>query len=479
MVKKGSVILIIVLITAFIASYMTTGSPANVRVIITRLPAENSMDLFDSITNKENFQNAQIISIDPSDPKNTLRVLTEEFISAVSPELSYDNQKLVFAGKRDEGDIWQIWMLDFESQKTTKITESNRGCFDPVFLPDQRIIFSCYEGDSERDDIIALYRADPAGKNISPVTFHPHANYLSSILHDGRIMFASEQVYPEKENAKLLALRPDGTNAGLFFELPEKYQIISKARENASRQVFFTASESQNDENSVVFRFSYNDPFESLDTLYSSLTGTFHSVYPDSEGDLVVSYRSSNSELFGIYRFEDGVDKPVPVYTDGEFHLLEPVLAGDKPFIPKQLPTALNFDMDTGIVVFLEAEESLKKSNQTGTNTIQILGTEGLIKEFPAADDGSFYIQSVAKTPIRYRLVDRSGITIRGPSPWFWVMPGERRGFTGWDEKQLITPVNRVPDAINQKPVEILVPGSSIAEKSEYGNNESEAVNED
>lgn len=479
MIKKKSVILIIVLTAAFSTSYMTACGPANDRLVMTRLPAGNSVDLLDSITNKENLQNAQIISIDPSDPENSLRILTEGFISAISPELSYDYQKLVFAGKRVEGDNWQIWQLDRGNQKIIKLSDSSRNCFDPVFLPDQRIVFSCYEDESDKAGMIALYRADPDGKNINPVTFHPHANYLSTVLHDGRILFASEQVYPEKENAKLLALRPDGTNAGLFFELPEKYQIISKARENVSGQVFFSALNPQNIKKSAVFRFSYNDPFVSLDTLYSSATGTVHSVYPNSDDDMILSYRKSNSEPFGIYSFETDVGKPVPVYTDSNFHLLEPVIDGDKPFIPKKLPTALNFDLDTGIMVFVEADESLKYTEQTGRNMIQVFGTGGVIKEFQAADDGSFYIQASARMPIRYRLVDENGSVIRGPSPWFWVMPGERRGFTGWDEKQLITPANRVPDAINQKPVEISSPGSSVAVKSGDQNSDDEALYED
>lgn len=479
MVKKGFVISILVLAAGYFASFIITGAPSDGQIIMTRIPAENGVDLFSGITGKENFQNAQIISVDPADPENSLKVLTKEFISAISPELSYDNQKMVFAGKKAEGDNWQIWHLDLGNQKTTKITDGSRNCFDPVYLPDQRIVFSCYEDESESDDVIALYRSDPDGKNIHPLTFHPHANYQATVLHDGRIMFASEQVYPEKEKAKLLALRPDGTNAGLFFEMPDKYQLISKARENASRQIFFSASDLQNIERSVLFRFSYNDPFVSPDTLYSSSTSMIHSVYPAADGELVLSYQKSNSEPFGIYRFTTEEGAPAPIYTDNQFHLFGPVIAGEKTFIPKKLPTALNYDMDTGIVVFVEADESLKQAGQTKNNMIHVFGTDGLLNEFPVAGDGSFYLQAEAKTPIRYRLVDSDGSVIRGPSPWFWVMPGERRGFTGWDEKQLTTPANRVPDAVNQKPVKISVRSSKVTLISRNENSDDEAAHED
>ena len=477
--KKGFVISILVLAAGYFASFIITGDPSDGQIIMTRIPAENGVDLFSGIPGKENFQNAQIISVDPADPENSLKVLTKEFISAISPELSYDNQKMVFAGKKTEGDNWQIWHLDLGNQKTTKITDGSRNCFDPVYLPDQRIVFSCYEDESESNDIIALYRSDPDGKNIHPLTFHPHANYQATVLHDGRIMFASEQVYPEKEKAKLLALRPDGTNAGLFFEMPDKYQLISKVREDASRQIFFSASDLQNIERSVLFRFSYNDPFVSPDTLYSSSTSMIHSVYPAADGELVLSYQKSNREPFGIYRFTTEEGAPAPIYTDNQFHLFGPVIAGEKPFIPKKLPTALNYDMDTGIVVFVEADESLKQAGQTKNNMIQVFGTDGLLNEFPVAGDGSFYLQAEAKTPIRYRLVDSDGSVIRGPSPWFWVMPGERRGFTGWDEKQLTTPANRVPDAINSKPVKISPRSSNVTLISRNENSDDEAAHED
>lgn len=479
MVKKGFVILIFVLSAAYFGSFITAGNPSNDLIIMTRVPAESGVDLFDTITNREHLQNAQIITVDPADPENSLKILTKDFISAISPELSYNNQKMVFAGKRDEGDNWQVWQLDLRNQKTTKITDNSRSCFDPVYLPDQRIVFSCSEDDPGTDDFISLYRADPDGNNIKPVTFHPHANYFATVLNDGRVLFLSEQVYPVKKKTKLLALRPDGTNAGLFFEMPGEYQIISKARENASREIFFSASDPKNDKKSAVFRFSYNDPFASLDTLYNSATGTIHSLYPDSNGDLAFSYRKSNREPFGIYRFEAKEGTPGPVYLDSNFHLLSPVIAGEKPFIPPKLPTALNFDLDTGIMVFVEADESMNYTEQPGNNMIQVLGTGGIIKEFQAAEDGSFYIQARAKTPIRYRLVDANGSVIRGPSPWFWVMPGERRGFTGWDEKQLITPANRVPDAINQKPVEISSSGSSVTVNNRDKNSDDEALYED
>ena len=479
MVKKGFVISILVLAAGYFASFIITGDPSDGQIIMTRIPAENGVDLFSGIPGKENFQNAQIISVDPSDPENSLKVLTKEFISAISPELSYDNQKMVFAGKKSEGDNWQIWHLDLGNQKTMKITDGSRNCFDPVYLPDQRIVFSCYGDEFESDDIIALYRSDPDGKNIHPLTFHPHANYQATVLHDGRIIFASEQVYPGKEKAKLLVLRPDGTNAGLFFELPDNYQLISKTREDASRHIFFSASDRQNIEKSALFRFSYNDPFVSLDTLYSSPASTIHSVYPAADGELVISYQKSNSEPYGIYKFATEEGAPAPLYVVSEFHLLDPVIAGEKLFTPPKLPTALNFDIDTGIVVFVEAEESLNQTGQTKKNMIQVFGTDGFIKEFPVAGDGSFYLQAEAKTPIRYRLVDSDGSVIRGPSPWFWVMPGERRGFTGWDEKQLVTPSNRVPVAINQKPVEISGRSSNVTLISRNENSDDEAAHED
>jgi len=55
---------------------------------------------------------ARIVRVDPSNGGAV--VLTPEFIGACDPDISFDGETIVFAGKRDSADSWQIWRMNAE-----------------------------------------------------------------------------------------------------------------------------------------------------------------------------------------------------------------------------------------------------------------------------------------------------------------------------------------------------------------------------
>ena len=78
--------------------------------------------------------------------------------------------------------------------------------------------------------------------------------------------------------------------------------------------------------------------------------------------------------------------------------------------------------------------------------------------DVPIEEDGSFYIEITADTPVRLRTISENGQVVRGPSSWIWVRPNERRGCVGCHEARGLTAENQVPLAINKPPVSLFAP---------------------
>ncbi|TVQ03247.1 MAG: hypothetical protein EA359_10125 [Balneolaceae bacterium] len=448
MKKTGIIVVVFVLSLVYISGILVNRSLPDGHIIITRVPADKNINLSISGVEKLGLENAQIVSFYPNKPESSLNILTANFASAISPELSPDNRHIVFSAKKEPGDNWQIWLLNLSNSRTAQITGNSRNCFDPVFLPDERIAFSCTWEHERYGSGSTLYTARSDGSNLKPITFHPHADHSGTILHDGRILMVSNQVYPETGISKLLALRPDGTNTGLFYQIPDGFEILSKARENKENHIFFTAVNQQNGNRSTLIRFSYNNPYNSKQIVYTSEAGNIHSLYPENSGDLFISYQKNTEETYGIYRLDQqGMAKPI--YIDSDYHFLEPAFIEAKPFTPRKLPSALREARNFGIVVFVETPQALMASGSFAGEKIQVVGLDGILDEFPVMSDGSFYVRMGARTPVRFQRVNSQNEIVEGPTSWLWLMTGERRGFTGWDEKQLTAPANRVPEAIN------------------------------
>ena len=455
MYKKGIIIFILVFSAVYIGTSWLNRTLPEGYIITTRVAVDNESGLVGTgIEEKLELQNAQIVSFDPEKPESSMKVLTRNFASAMSPELSLDNRQLVFTGKKEAGDNWQIWMLNLGNLRATQITDNSRDCFDPVFLPDEQIAFSCTWDDDRLGTGSTLYSANFDGSHLNPITYHPHSDHSATILHDGRILMVSQQIFPETGNSQLLALRPDGTKSGLFYEIPDRYKIISKARENIDNNIFFAAVNQDNSNSSYVLQFSYNNPYNSKQVIYSSEAGSIHSLYTANDGNLFISYRAANSETYGIYMADDngGVQ---PIILDADYNFFEPVINQEKPFNPRKLPSALSDARDFGIVVFVETPQVLAEAGSFDGHKIQVIGVNGLLDEFPAQVDGSFYVRMGAKTPVKFQRLNEHNEIVKGPTSWLWFMNGERRGFAGWDEKQLAAPANRVPEAINHPAVEI------------------------
>jgi hypothetical protein len=381
----------------------------------------------------------------------SIEILTDEFTSARSPEVSYDGEIMVFSGKKTATDSWQIWTLELDTKSLTQVTSTTENCTDPVWLPDGRIAFSKQITDESQVQYHALFTIDPSGCCEQRITFQPHDDLNASVMNDGRLLFSSRQVYPEPGALKYLAMRPDGTKAEIFYLPDSSVNILNRACETGSRNIAFSES--------GHFRtVNFSRPMHSQEKPILQGVDYLQSAFSMQNENMVCSILKTGSPVFSItilgkdYQPEASSE----IYDSGN-HLIEAVVAQSRE-LPKKLPSLMNMDDPSGYIVCLNAEASTIPVDQNAgkSSKIQVLDYSGLIGETEIESDGSFYVALPADQPVRMQTVNNEGEIVRGPSSWIWVRPSERRGCVGCHEDSEITPENVVPKAVEKAPVAMI-----------------------
>ncbi len=406
-----------------------------------------------------NPENARIVAI--TSERQEPEVLTEEFYAARSPEVSCDGRFMIFSGKKSKEDPWQIWKMTLGSKELEKVFDCKKDCTDPAFLPNGQIVYS------KRVDIgkglkgFALFTCTGDGAMHKQITFHPHDDLLSSVMQDGRILMLSKQLYPSEGQAQLIALRPNGTKAKLFYINPENTVPVSTGKEISGDKMVFVETADLNTPGGVLVAISLHRPLHSRELL--SGEASFLAAYPGKDGKLIVSCKPEGSSTFGLYEFDPDTKKlGRKIYSSPDYWSVEP-LAVYEHSRPKILPDDLVCSDMTGRILCLDANFSdlppaSDKENALKSTIIEVMGIDGKWGEVPLEDDGSFFLRLTANKPVQFRTVNDAGDVVRGPSAWIWLRPHERRGCVGCHEDAELSPKNKRPTAIANLPVEIMAP---------------------
>jgi len=379
-----------------------------------------------------------------SNQTQPIDILTADFFSARSPELSFNGKNLVFSGQKNKGDVWQIWSLEMESRELYQVSQSRTNCTDPAWLPDGKIVFSKLVTDVNSLKYHALFTIGNDGCCEQRITFQPHDDLNSTVMHDGRILVASRQIYPEHGQLKYLALRPDGTKAEVFYIADENAYSLSRAVEKGNDSLFFCEDHS-------MTSLSFNRPLHSKKTISENVDHAFHYVHAMDSMRLLVAYRRSATATFGISIFDraSGSFEEI-IAAISSYHYIEPIYVQQRP-VHKVLPSRVNPENEFGYFLSMNADASTIDAHAT-TAVVQISDMSGIIGQSDVANDGSFYLEVPSDRPLRFQTLDNQGNVLRGPSSWTWVRPNERRACVGCHQDREMTPENIVPLALKDGP---------------------------
>ena len=405
-----------------------------------------------------------LVWVNPQRPEEKSLLLTEGLYLAASPEVSYDGESVLFSGKRDEKDHWQIWELHMKDLKLRQITESDSDCRYPTYLPDGRIIYSRYVQDESMPGYHVLETCELSGDETKQLTFAPVDYRNSMILSDGRVLAISREVFPESKEPQLMVMRPDGTKKELFYESEKGLLRSQRMCQTSQGLVVFSENTRGQDVDGSLISVEYNRPLGSRKDLTVGLKGDILSVSPDASGELTVSFRPENEENYGLYFLTPEKEGLLAsIYKETEFNILDAVWVGPKQR-PKKLPSAVDPEMKTALLMcqnanFSGIEQGHTAIMKTGTRRnavkVELLGIEGKLGTADLEKDGSVYLKVAADTPFRIQTLDSSGALVEGPSSWINLRPNERRGCVGCHAGHERVPENRQPMAVQKSPVEI------------------------
>ena len=464
---KNKIIAIGFLVTAVLfGSYITscTNQSDSGMVVFTRVPV-NKTDLQKVLPHI--FTGANLSAINPSKTNDEAVNLTPDFYSACSPHVSYDAQHLLFLGQKAEKDLWQVWEMDLKDKTSRQVTNCKMSINSVCYLPGNKIAFSKAMTDKKTGiQSNALFSMSMDGTKPEQITFHPHNDFISTVLKEGRILINSRQVFPEQGKAKLLAMRPNGTKAELFYT-DNSSTVYGQCVTEQNGLIYLTEQNQATKSKVDIISVSYNRPLHSKVNYTSKVPGNFYWILPVSAENLIVSYQAPDSKNIGLWNFSTtGNSILEALYNNSEFNCFEPVLI--QPYNrPRKLPNDINKAQSSGSLLCTNINLTGNGIETTNATKVEVLGLEKSLGTIDVEKDGSFYLSVIADTPVRIQALDAGNNIVSGPSEWIWVRPFERRGCVGCHENHELVPQNIVPMAVNKWPVVVPVDSTQQNKKSE------------
>jgi hypothetical protein len=256
----------------------------------------------------------------------------------------------------------------------------------------------------------------------------------------------------------LMALRPDGTKAELFYKGSKGSNLRSKPQETINGELIFIESEAGDTKSGTIVSIKYNRPLHSRVDLSSDIPGDFCSIAKLPSGKLLVSYRQTENDPYSLYEF-DMVNKILgkSIYNNKNYDVLDIVVVNKKRK-PKNLPSDVDKSVNTALLLcqdvnFTELQSEENISSAIKAVRMEVLGINASLGIVDVEKDGSFYLKVLADTPFRIQTIDEKGDIINGPGSWIYLRPNERRGCVGCHEDKEQVPLNRQPLSVRKDPI--------------------------
>jgi len=390
------------------------------------------------------------------------RVLSEGLHAAGGPVVTYDGERVYYAGKAAEGSEWQIYESSLRGGHPRLAVSRPGGAAAPALLPDGRLVFASPVPKLSPPDAGVsrpqLYACLPGGQPCQ-LTFGLSGASDPTVLADGRILFVSAVSLDTTGPGRALSLftiNNDGTEITAFACQHDPPALIRRPRQLPDGHVAFVASGLD----SAVAAGSAEcvrmaRPFLSRAKLLPDLKSRVSAVAPDGEGGLLVCAEDSHS-VWAVYRVEkNGKALGAPLLEDPKWDCAEAVVAR-----AVQRPMGRISSMDpakqTGQILCLNANDTTYGvGTQTGAAVARVRvlaevspGRCGSLGEVPLQEDGSFMAEVPADKPLGFEALDQQGQVLRRVEPIIWVRPGENRSCTGCHAPHNRAPRNHRPLAV-------------------------------
>jgi hypothetical protein len=373
------------------------------------------------------------------------RSLAPGFFASADPEVSFDGQRVLFAGKPRREDPWQIWEAPAEAPgEPRRIAAWPEDSIRPLYLPDGQIVYARKTAQGYQLEVLPLEGGQPLR-----ITYAP-GNYMTcDVLHDGRVLYEGPHPSAESATHDLYTVYPDGSGV-------EAYRCdhgISRhsARQLASRDIVFTT------ENGLArFTSALATQVRMSPVRGGEFAGPVAEVTPS---EWLVSFRANLSTPFAIFSLNpaNGALAKMP----GAPGVQPAMLAARE--LPRRFPSALHQWAGANLLC-LNAYTSKTKITEGSIGSVRLYSQSGegkpsLLGETAVESDGSFFLHVPSEQPLRMELRDRSGRMIEAEHGWFWMRRGEQRVCGGCHTGPERAPENALPKVLMRTDVPVKMTG--------------------
>jgi hypothetical protein len=375
------------------------------------------------------------------------RPLVPDFFASADTSVSFDGLRVVFAGRQQRFDPWQIWEVRMGGGQPVRLTSCTEDCVSPLYLPEDRIVYAHKLHGGFQIEVVSLKGGDP-----QPLTYISGNALPVDILRDGRILF--EAAYPLGGNsqAELYTVYSDGSGV-------ESYRCDHGNSRHSGRQV------SSGD---IVFTDNYR-----LARFTSALAHQVELATPPGEfagdvaetadGDWILPWRPDASTPFSLGVLNPRSQAVSKLIEESSLNLLQPRPLAPRP-TPNRHPSGLH-DWDGANVLCLNAYTSKVAFREGAIALVRLYtrtlrGQKILLGASPVEKDGSFFLHVPADQPLQFELIDGEGKTLQKENGWFWMRRGEQRACVGCHAGPERAPENAVPAVLvkSTEPVDLTAP---------------------
>jgi hypothetical protein len=360
------------------------------------------------------------------------RPLLPDFVSSADPVVSFDAQRVLFAGKAHAADPWQIWEVSLQGGPPRRISTGAADCIRPFYLPDDRIVYA--RKDHGR---FVIESVDLAGGKPLALTHIPASAIPSDILHDGRIVFSAANPLGTGQTPEIYTVYSDGS--GVESYRCDHGAARHSAKQGSSGDLIFASEKG-------LGRFT---SARAQGMRLSAPAGEFVGDFAETtNGEWLLSWRPDPNSAFRIMRWQKGSERMEPVISEAGTSVVQPALITRRP-VPNRHPSGLH-DWPNANLLCLNAYTSKFRFAVGSIHSVRLYTQDGnsgtkLLGSALVESDGSFFVQVPGDQPLQIELLDASGKTLKRESGFFWMRGGEQRGCVGCHAGPETAPENAVP----------------------------------
>ncbi len=322
--------------------------------------------------------------------------LVPDFAMSADSAVSFDGQRVLFAGKRKPADPWQIWEIALAGGEPRRITSGSEDCIRPLYLPEDRVVYARRTAGRFVIETVSL-----AGGKPLPLTYGP-ANFLpTDVLRDGRILF--EAAYPLGAEAvpEIYTVYSDGSGV-------ESYRCDHGTARHSGRQV--RSGDIVLASSHGLARFTSS---KAQEVSISAPAGEYAGeVVETSAGDWLMPWRADAKAPFQLMLWTPGSSALRAAVAEQDADAVQPALIAERA-VPNRHPSGLH-DWPNANLLCLNAYTSKYQFAAGSIHSVRLYtrdeaGNPRLLGTAPVERDGSFFVQVPTEQPLQIELLDDAG----------------------------------------------------------------------